>query len=262
MTQSRAGQSAPGATPQPPDPSPPSAKDRLIVALDVATRDEALRLADELDGLVSFFKVGYQLFLATGMDFVRELVGRRKKVFLDLKMDDVEETISLAVGVIAREDVRLLTIHGSGATAKAARKGRGQSNNPKILSVTLLTSLNHEDLTDLNIVGPTGRFAHLDQYVEWRAEQAITAGSDGLIASGSSVGSLRRRFGSGPLIVCPGIRQTADATNDHKRPATAREAMAAGADYLVVGRPIRDASNRRAKAESIIEEMESGMSGR
>jgi orotidine-5'-phosphate decarboxylase len=239
--------------------SPPPAKDRLIVALDVATKDEALHLVDDLDGLVSFFKVGYQLFLAVGMDFVRELVRRRKNVFLDLKMDDVEETIFLAVGVIAREDVRFLTIHGSGATTRAALKGRGQSNHPKILSVTLLTSLNQQDLADLNILGPKGRFADLDQYVEWRAEQAITAGSDGLIASGSSVGSLRKKFGNGPLIVCPGIRQATDATNDHKRPATAREAMAAGADYLVVGRPIRDASDRRAKADSIIEDIEAGM---
>lgn len=247
----------------PPEPAQDSSKDRLIVALDVATKAEALRLVEDLDGLVSFFKVGYQLFLAEGMGFVRELVRGGKRVFLDLKMDDVEETISLAVAIIAAENVRFLTIHGSGATARAAHEGRGPSDYPKILSVTLLTSLDHQDLIDLNILGEKGRFTTLDDYVMWRAEQAVTARCDGLIASGSSVAQLRERFGDGPIIVSPGIRQQDDGTDDHKRPATARDAMAAGADYVVVGRPIRNASNRRrAKAESIIEEIEKGMGAR
>ncbi len=247
----------------PPESLPQSGEDRLIVALDVRTRDDALRLVDELADRVSFFKVGYQLFLATGMEFVRELVTtRRKRVFLDLKMDDVEETISLAVKVITDENVRFLTIHGSGATARAAQEGRGSATYPKILSVTLLTSLGRQDLIDLGLLGAKGRFSSLDDYVVWRAEQAINAGCDGLIASGSSAAMLREKFGDRPIIVCPGIRQSTDATDDHKRSATPREAMAAGADYVVVGRPIRDAADRRAKADAIIEEMEQGISER
>jgi orotidine-5'-phosphate decarboxylase len=245
-----------------PDHSTQSPADRLIVALDLPTRDQALRLVDDLEGLVGFFKVGYQLFLAGGMEVVRELGRRGKRVFLDLKMDDVEETISLAAAVVAKEDVRLLTVHGSGTTAGAARRGRGRSEYPKILSITLLTSLNQQDLTELNILGPKGRFSSLEEYVSWRAQQALAAGADGVIGSGSSVAGLRRKFGSDPLIVCPGIRQATDETNDHKRSATARDTIASGADYLVVGRPIRDASNRRAKTESIIEEIEQGLRAR
>ena len=241
------------------NPSPQCAKDRLIVALDVRTQDEARALVNELDTRVSFFKVGYQLFLATGMPFVRELVNRGKEVFLDLKMDDVEETISLAVRVITEENVRFLTIHGNSATARAAGYGRGAATYPKILSVTLLTSLDRQDLIDLGLLGTKGRFSTLDEYVSWRAEQALTSGCDGLISSGTSVAMLREKFGAKPIIVCPGIRQRSDATDDHKRAATPREAIAAGADYVVVGRPIRNAADRRAKTDAIIEEIEIGM---
>ncbi len=247
----------------PPEPLGDSAKDKLIVALDVRTEDEALRIVDDLEDTVSFFKVGYQLFLATGMSLVRKLVTERhKRVFLDLKMDDVEETISLAVKVITGENVRFLTIHGNGATARAAKAGRGASEYPKILSVTLLTSLDHQDLNDLGLVGAKGRFANIDAYVMWRAEQAMAAGCDGLIASGTSVAMLRDKVGPRSIIVCPGIRQRDDTHDDHKRAATPFEAMAAGADYIVVGRPIRNAIDRRAKTEAIIEEMEQGIGQR
>lgn len=249
----------------PPDPSPAFPQDRLIVALDVRTKAEAMGLVGDLEGLVSFFKVGYQLFLAEGMDFVRELGRQGKRVFLDLKMDDVEETIALAVEIIAGANARFLTIHGTGATAKAAHEGRGSNEYPKILSVTLLTSLDQQDLVDLGILGSLkreGRFRSLEDYVLWRAEQAMAASCDGLIAAGSSVAALREKFGKGPIIVCPGIRQQGGATDDHKRSATPRDAMAAGADYVVVGRPIRNASDRRGRAELIIEDIERGISDR
>src|SRR5919109_2379575 len=138
--------------------------DRLIVALDVPSKAEARELVDELDGVVSFFKVGYQLFIAEGMAFVRELVGRGLRVFLDLKMDDVGETISLAVREIAKNKVDFLTIHGGAATARAAVAGRGDAALPKILSVTLLTSMNQQDLADLGLLGQKGKFAGLEEY--------------------------------------------------------------------------------------------------
>ena len=221
-----------------------SARDRIIVALDVADRDRALQLVDELEDHVSFFKVGYQLFVAEGMPFVDELVARNKRVFLDLKMDDVGATIALAVEAIAKHDVHFLTVHGNGATARAALRGRGQSNAtlPHILSLTLLTSLDSTDLRDLGVIGEHAKCRSLNEYVDWRAEQAIDAGCDGLIAAGENVERLRSQYPD-TLIVTPGVRLQNGDTDDHKRPTTPSQAIAHGADYLVIGRPIRDAAS-------------------
>jgi orotidine-5'-phosphate decarboxylase len=232
------------------------AKDRLIVALDVKTAEEADVLVEELDGLVSFFKVGYQLFVAEGMNYVRGLIAQGKRVFLDLKMDDVDETIRSAVSVIAPTGVQFLTIHGSGKTVRAASEGRGEYDLPQLLSITVLTSLDENTLRDLLIVKEGARFPSLESYVLWRAGEAIQAGCDGLIAAGSSVTALRKQFGSGPIIVTPGIRAGHESRDDHKRAATPKDAIAAGADYLVVGRPIRNAPNRRQAAKTIIDEIE------
>jgi orotidine-5'-phosphate decarboxylase len=231
-------------------------RDRLIVALDVPTRAEALGLVSQLDGLVTFFKVGYQLFVAEGMPLVRELLDRGLRVFLDLKLDDVDETIASAVREIARNQVHLLTLHGGVATVRAAVAGRADSLFPKLLSVTLLSSLGETDLIDFQIVGPNARFKNLMEYVLWRAETAVAAGCDGLIASGPTIGAVRRHVGSAQIIVSPGIRPSGSDTNEHKRSATPGEAIAAGADYLVVGRPVRKASNPQAVVDSIIREIE------
>ena len=222
-------------------------RDRLIVALDVPTKAEAMAIVSELSGLVSFYKIGYQLFLAEGMAFVRELIAAGNRVFLDLKLDDVEETIASAVREITKNDVHLLTLHGNGATARAAIVGRGDSLIPKVLSVTLLSSLDERDLRDLGVLGKHGRFKTLLEHVLWRAKEAIAAGCDGLIASGETIGRIRSELGEQPIIVSPGIRPSGVASDDHKRAATPRDAIAAGADYLVVGRPIRNAKNRRAR---------------
>jgi orotidine-5'-phosphate decarboxylase len=237
-------------------------RERLIVALDVPTRDDARRIVDELDGLVSFFKVGYQLFLAEGMPFVADLVASGKHVFLDLKLDDVEETIALAVEQVAASGAEFLTIHGGRATARAALRGRASAAKPRILFVTLLTSLDRTDLEDLGILGPGKRFPVLEDYVRWRAQQALEAKCEGLIAAGSSIADLRKTFGDEPVIVTPGVRPAGFSSNEHKRPTTPRDAMLAGADYLVVGRPIRDAGDRRATARAIIDEIEEGMAAR
>ena len=229
----------------------PKTADRLIVALDVDTAKKALDIIEDLNGLVSFFKVGYQLFIAEGLTFVRRLIERNNRVFLDLKMDDVEETIRRAVANIAASEVEFLTIHGSGATVRAARDGRGAREKPKLLSVTLLSSLDANDLKDL--------FADskltVESYVKWRAKQAIDNGCEGLIASGETIGMLRKLYPSA-IIVAPGIRPADSSRDDHKRALSPDDAIRAGADYLVVGRPIRNSSNPRNAAEKIIEEME------
>lgn len=235
---------------------PQASGDRLIVALDVATRSEALGIVDRLDGLVTFYKVGYQLFVAEGMSFVRELLGRGLRVFLDLKMDDVDETIASAVREVARNSVHLLTLHGGAATVRAAVAGRGSAPLPQLLSVTLLSSLGEQDLIDFQVVGPTARFRNLLEYVLWRAETAVAAGCDGLIASGETIGAVRERVGPGPLIVSPGIRPSGIAANEHKRSTTPSAAISSGADYLVVGRPVRTATDPRATVSAIIEEID------
>ena len=229
----------------------PKTADRLIVALDVDTTKKAIDIIEDLNGLVSFFKVGYQLFIAEGLTFVRRLIEGNNRVFLDLKMDDVEETIRRAVANIAASEVEFLTIHGSGATVRAARDGRGAREKPKLLSVTLLSSLDANDLKDL--------FADskltVESYVKWRAKQAIDNGCEGLIASGETIGMLRKLYPSA-IIVAPGIRPADSSRDDHKRALSPDDAIRAGADYLVVGRPIRNSSNPRNAAEKIIEEME------
>jgi orotidine-5'-phosphate decarboxylase len=230
------------------------ARDRLIVALDVNTRDQALALVGELDGLVSFFKVGYQLFLSEGLPFVRELIQKNKRTFLDLKMNDIEETIRLAVGVTAAIGVEFLTIHGNAATARAAREGRGAHKTPKILYLTLLSSLDASDLQDSS----GGATMKLNDHVKARARQALDNGSDGLIASGETIGILRSEHHDA-IIVSPGIRPSDAPHDDHKRACTPAEAIRAGADYLVTGRPIRNASNRRLAAERIISEIEEAL---
>lgn len=242
-----------------------SAKDRIIMALDVADKDTALQLVNELEDHISFFKIGYQLFVAEGMSFVDELVEREKRIFLDLKMDDVGATITLAVEAIAKHNVYFLTVHGNGATAKAALKGRSQSNCrlPHILSLTLLTSLDSTDLRDLGVIGKHARCKSLDEYVDWRAQQAIDARCDGLIAAGENVERLRSKYPD-TLIVTPGIRLRNGGPDDHKRPATPRQVMEHGADYLVIGRPIRDVESgkRLDVVERVAQEIELGLEER
>lgn len=245
----------------------PSAAERLIVALDFANKEEAMSLVTSLEGIVSFYKVGLELFMADGHRVVQELVDRKKHVFLDMKMDDVEETISRAVAQVAQLNVDFLTIHGNGATARAAVKGRGPSNKrPKIFSVTLLTSLNEQDLRDFGLLGKAdSKFKTLDEYVEWRAEQALIGGCDGVITSGQNVGQLHRKFGSRtpkPIFICPGIRPAGLAKEDHKRPSTPYDAILNGADYLVVGRPIRNSTSPVDTARQIISDIERGLQDR
>ena len=237
----------------------PDPAQRLIIALDFSDLDEARRCVDELEGVVSFYKIGLELFLTSTRDFLDELRQRHCRIFLDLKMHDVDETIRRAVVNASNLGVDFLTIHGNSATYKAACSGKGKQNL-KLLAVPLLSSWNEQDLQELLLVGPiqgsSPRFTSLDDYVLWRADQAISQGCEGLIASGEYVKKLREKFGETVLIVTPGIRPSGSSTNEHKRSLTPGEAIQSGANYLVVGRPIRDAEHRREAAQRIIAEIE------
>ncbi len=234
------------------------ASERLIFALDVGSADEARNLVRSLSGNIRFFKVGLELFVAAGLDMVGWLLNQDLSVFLDLKMDDVPATVTRAVEAAGRLGVRFLTVQGHAATARAAAQG-AEGTDLRILFVTLLTSLNEQDLRDQSIIQPAGRFTDLEGYLMWRADQALENGCHGLITSGRNATLFRRRYGEKPLLVCPGIRPSSESVDDHKRAVTPGEAILAGADYLVVGRPIRQAPNPTAKAEEIISEIDKAL---
>ena len=228
---------------------PVRAADRLIVALDFNSGAQAIKMVRELDGLVSFFKVGIELQLAEGMHPVNFLISEGKKVFLDLKYFDVPETIERAVKRAASMGVSFLTIHGNGRNIQAAVKGRG-SADLKLLSVTVLTSLDADDIQDL------GFPCTVEELVIKRAEWALEAGCDGVIASGQEAKAIREMARDSLIIVTPGIRPENYPKQDQKRAVFPREAVLSGADYLVVGRPITRASNPRMATENILNEMD------
>ena len=228
---------------------------RLIVALDFDGRDEALRLADRLADGVAFYKVGWQLFIGAGFALVRELAARGKRVFLDLKMNDIDATVRAAVGNM-KEEVDLLTLQGTAATVRAARDGRGDRLGPKLLMVTALSSVDTEDVRGAAVSSGLD----IDDYAVGRAREALDAGCDGLIASGSSVRRLRTAFADREfLMVVPGIRPAGAGTDDHKRTLTPFEAIRDGADYLVAGRPVRNAPDPAASAARIVDDIARAM---
>ncbi len=233
-----------------------SARERLIVALDLPTQAMALNLVDQLGDNVNFYKVGWRLFLQGGLALVEDLRNQAKDVFLDLKMDDIEETIETSVREIG-ELAMFLTLQGGAATARAAVRGRGKNAYPKFLSVTLLSSLGEEDLAEIyKLAGIKDEKSFLPDFILHRAEQALSAGCEGLIASGEAIKSIRAKFGEEPIIVSPGIRPVGSSTDDHKRSTTPREAILHGSDYLVVGRPITMSPDPIKAVESILSEMD------
>jgi orotidine-5'-phosphate decarboxylase len=221
----------------------------LIVALDVPTIDIAKQVVNELGDLVNFYKIGMQLQFAGGLDFAKELVEHGKKVFLDSKLLDIDQTISSAVENVAKMGVTFLTVHGIGDTIPAAIKGRGDSNL-KILAVTVLTHVDQDYLKNLGIKIP------LEKLVIRLAGMALDAGADGVLASGLEVNEIRKRFGNQLTVVTPGIRPPGTDTHEQRRVATPAHAIRAGADYLVVGRPILQAANRREAVRKILQEIE------
>lgn len=205
-----------------------------------------------------FYKVGLQLFVGPGMSFVEELIGAGKKVFLDLKIDDTPRTVAAAVRQAAIDGVEFFTLQGNRDTAIAAIGGRGSRTTPKFLQITFLSSWDTADLKAY--VGlPESAEITIDQAVLNRTRTIVASGCEGVIASGNSVGEIREAYGEKVLIVTPGIRPGGAATDDHKRSLTPREAILAGSDYLVVGRPIRNAAEPAQTARAIIADIETAL---
>ena len=218
--------------------------ERLIFALDVAHPDQARRLVNELGDSVQFYKIGLQLAMSGGyFDLLDWLVDRQKRVFADLKFFDIPATVAAAVKQLSRRQVTFLTIHGNQSMMEAAATVKG---NLKLLAVTVLTSLDRGDLDDL------GFQCDVEALVLSRARRAFAAGCDGVIASGMEAPLLRREVDPRLLVVTPGIRPVDNRrVDDQKRAVSVLEAFENGADYIVVGRPIRDAQSPRAAAEAI-----------
>ena len=220
--------------------------ERLIVALDLPSAAAARQLIARLGESVRFYKMGLELFMAGGyFELLSELTASGKQVFVDLKFFDVPETVASAVRQLSGTGASLATIHaGNDKTLAAACAVKGTL---KILAVTVLTSLDQHDMDDL------GFKAEIDEVVLSRARRAIAAGCDGVVASGLEAARLRRELGKDFLVVVPGIRPRTDEirNDDQKRVVTVEDAFMKGADYIVVGRPIRDAADPRQAAERI-----------
>ena len=229
--------------------------DRLIVALDVPTTDDALRLVETLDN-VSTFKVGWQLYITGNVMALLQRLSE-KRVFIDLKIPgDIGNTIGSVVEMCVTSNVMFLTLSESAppATVRAARQARGSRTYPKLLTVPLLSSMDQDDLREM-LDGDVDR----DELILRRAQAAVDAGCDGVIASGDAIRICRGRFGDKVVIVSPGIRPSGTASDDHKRHTTARQAIQLGADYLVVGRPILTDRDPRAAAQRIINDIDSAL---
>jgi orotidine-5'-phosphate decarboxylase len=233
-------------------------KDRLIVALDVATATQARQLAHSLGDSVSTFKVGKQLFTGEGPQFVRDLVASGRKVFLDLKFHDIPNTVAEAVKSASQLGVSMLTVHTSGGSKmlKAAVEASRQSaTKPMILAVTVLTSLTDSDLQEIGVSGDV-----LTQVLRLGA-LATAAGCGGVVASAKEARELRRQLGDGFSIVTPGVRPAGSAAGDQARVVTPRDAIAAGASYLVIGRPILESADPARVASEIVGEIEPAQVG-
>jgi orotidine-5'-phosphate decarboxylase len=225
-----------------------SARDRLIVALDLPSVAEAGALVERLGDSVTFYKIGYQLAYADGLPFARGLISAGKKVFIDLKLHDIGNTVGKGVESVAKLGATFLTVHAYPQTMKAA-VAASHGTPLKILAVTVLTSYDQNDLAE---AGYAGSVADL---VKKRAAQARDIGVDGIVCSPEEVHSVRAITGSGMALVTPGIRPAGAASGDQKRIMTPSKAIAAGADYLVVGRPITEAGDPKIAAEAIVAEI-------
>ncbi|MES1950034.1 orotidine 5'-phosphate decarboxylase [Salinisphaera sp. S4-8] len=232
--------------------------DRLIFALDVPDAEAARALVDQLGDAVNFYKVGLELAMAPGyFELVDWLKARGKKVFVDVKLFDVPATVAAAVRRLCARDIDFITVHGNQQVMEAAAEAR--SGSSRILAVTALTSLDQGDLDDM------GFACDIESLVLSRAKRALEAGCDGVISSGMEVANLRAHAPEKLIAVTPGIRPVANdegEPDDQKRVMTPTAAIAAGADYLVVGRPIRNADDPRAAAVAIQREISQAIAAR
>jgi orotidine-5'-phosphate decarboxylase len=223
-------------------------RERLIVALDVPSVKAAEAMVTQLGNSVSFYKIGYQLALADGLPFAAGLIAAGKQVFLDLKLHDIGNTVANGVASVAQMGAAFLTVHGYPQTMKAAMEGK-RGSNLKILAVTVLTSYDDADLFAAGYKHGVGAL------VAQRAAQARDIGIDGLVCSPEEAANLRAIVGAEMVLVTPGIRPAGSAAGDQKRIMTPAKAIAAGADYLVVGRPIVEARDPKAAADAIVDEI-------
>jgi orotidine-5'-phosphate decarboxylase len=228
---------------------------QIIVALDVDSRAEALNLVHRLKGRVGLFKIGSQLFTSEGPELVREIVRLGEQVFLDLKFHDIPNTVTKAVLAAAGLGVSMLTLHTGGGlkmmsgAADALKQMRSNRERPQLLGVTVLTSMADEDLAQIGVN------VRVESQVERLARLAEEAGLDGVVASPSELRLLRGQLGRAMKIVTPGIRPAGSDVNDQSRIATPAAALQAGADYLVIGRPITASTDPLASLEKILSEL-------
>ena len=227
-----------------------TARDKIIVALDVPRKEAALDLVRQLAGQISFFKIGLQLYTAEGPEIVRAVLGIGAKVVLDLKLHDIPNTVARAVESAAELGVQMLTVHLSGGDAMIRAAVSACSGDLLLLGVTLLTSANEQTLREIGIPDK------IDDHVLRLAKLGVSAGIGGLVASPREAKMLRAEFGNEIKIVTPGVRPTWAETVDQKRVTTPRQALEAGADYLVIGRPITAHPNPREAVAKILDEIE------
>ncbi|MBN9047537.1 MAG: orotidine-5'-phosphate decarboxylase [Rhizobiales bacterium] len=228
------------------------ASGRLIVGLDVPTVSQAESVVEELGDAVSFYKIGYQLVFAGGLDFAARLVAARKKVFLDMKLLDIDNTIAKGVENVARMGVSMLTLHAYPKAMRAAVEA-AKGSDLCLLGVTVLTSMDAEDLKE------AGYSDDPETLVLKRARQAREAGMGGVVASAAEAAAIRRAVGPDMAVVTPGIRPAGAEKGDQKRVMTPADALKAGASHLVVARPIVAASDRKAAALAILDEMKTAL---
>jgi orotidine-5'-phosphate decarboxylase len=229
-------------------PIPDTVRDRLIVGLDLPSLAEAERAVSELDGVVNFYKIGYRLVFAGGLDFARDLARDGKKVFLDMKLLDIDNTVAEGVENIARMGVTMLTLHAYPKAMRAA-VAAARGSDLTLLGVTVLTSMDNADLAEAGYEGDA------QSLVLRRAEQAREAGMGGIVCSAAEASAVRAVLGPDMAVVTPGIRPAGADHGDQKRVMTPRDALVAGASHLVVARPIVGAPDRRAAAQAILAEM-------
>ncbi|HYP09308.1 MAG TPA: orotidine-5'-phosphate decarboxylase [Bryobacteraceae bacterium] len=220
----------------------------IIIALDVETAEQARSLVAQLGPTVDFYKVGLELYVSAGTDFVSELIANGKQVFLDLKMYDIHETVKRAVAQVAKRGVRFLTVHASHQVMQAAAEGKGASNL-QILGVTVLTSVDQSDLER------DGISYLLKELVELRVRNAMSAGVNGIVCSPHEVKRAREIMGPDAVLVTPGVRSAGSAAGDQKRVMTPREAIDNGASYLVIGRQVTRAADPQAEVIRIQQEL-------
>lgn len=225
------------------------ARERLIVALDVPSVKSAEAMAARLGDSVSFYKLGYQLAFAGGLSLAAELIAAGKQVFLDLKLHDIGNTVTKGVESIARLGATFVTVHAYPQTMKAAVEGK-RGSTLRILAVTVLTSYDDADLA------AAGYEMNVNELAAARAAQARDIGVDGLVCSAEEAATLRSIAGARMVLVTPGIRPSGSAAGDQKRIMTPARAIEAGADFLVVGRPVLEAGDPKAAADAIVAEIE------